>query len=185
MLRVLLTTLAIVLASCACITSPENRSEDNRESAYPDLDWDVVESDSTIHVVVPDGTQIKLRPRDELVFTASASMDSAYPIVLNGVKYTLALAGAREYLRIKYIGTDDPEFLSPEGAAIGDKYMDLQAGGAGPVEEELGWGCYVCLSSGWGAGMSGSISPESCSNIDGSSKVRWFFRKQNTCVRTA
>ena len=181
----LLTILVIVAASCASFRSAESRSRSNPVIPWtPDLHWKVLESESSYYVALPDGSRVELGDDHSRLLTSSCSMDPVRRLTLDGVKYAIALAGAREFLRIKYIETSDPAFLSPDGVSITSTYRDLQAVGAGPLKKELGWACYVCLPSGWAAAVSGSPSDESCSTIGGSSVVRWFFQKASTCVGT-
>ena len=119
-------------------------------------------------------------------------------MLVENVLYTLSVQDDVEP-RIDYIATDSPEFVVPEGLAVGAIYDDLLAKAVGDVIEEPDWGFFVCLPSGWAAVFScdearwGLVGPEKrilkrlggvlyCENQDLRLRtVGWFFRRRGTC----
>ena len=71
---------------------------------------------------------------------------------------------------VSYVGTNDRDFVSPEGVRVGTRFSSLLADGA-KVMREPGWGCHVELHSGWHA-ATGIGGPE-CGR-----KVMWLFKRR-------
>jgi hypothetical protein len=91
---------------------------------------------------------------------------------VDGVEYDVAFSGNS----MKYIAVKDPEFVTPEGFALGVAYGELLDAGGSAAQRYWGTeGCYVCLPSRWAAGIG------ACNDVEMTSKVRWFFQRPGIC----
>ena len=96
------------------------------------------------------GQQLAL-PGETCVHTMAASAQTwpSYATVIDGIRFTLGVDGDA---RVRFVFTNDPAFVPPEGIRIGDSAAKALAAAPGEsVRLEPGWGNYVRLPSGWNA----------------------------------
>lgn len=155
------------------------------ETLLPEIGW-VVRDAATDEAVLelPDGEEARLDLHGDLFMTGSGGLDLTFELNLDGIDYSVAVAPG-ERVRIFFISTTDPAFRSPEGVAVGHRLREVLDAQGGEIEQERGWACFVCLPSGWAAGLpalgeGGRWIPCGAHDPD-TVKISWFFKKRLYC----
>ncbi|MCB1036833.1 MAG: hypothetical protein KDD47_23610 [Acidobacteria bacterium] len=155
-----------------------------RERLLPDLGWTVIGTTADSAVLeIPGRGPTPLFREEAAMMESAASFAPAYSLHLEGVAYSV-VAG-RQSEELTFIVTTDTAFLTPEGAAIGQEFQTLLADHGGELRQETGWACYLCLPSGWAAGLpvlSDDTKWIPCEDhkLD-DAEISWFFKRAGTC----
>ncbi|HEY0170754.1 MAG TPA: hypothetical protein VGB98_07005 [Pyrinomonadaceae bacterium] len=112
----------------------------------------------------------------EMVMAGGATTRKSYDVCYGGVRYSVGTE--RESDVIKWVGTHDPAFRTPEGLAAGDTLEKVLAAAKTEVSAEPGWAFIVYLPSGWWAAfVQGPSMTEG--ELPPSAGVSFFFKRDN------
>jgi len=73
-------------------------------------------------------------------------MDDMYKVTIDGVAFGLGVGGDG---LISYVSTNDPSFITPEGARVGMTLQEMPPSVERRVQRSAGWIFYIRLPSGW------------------------------------
>jgi len=91
---------------------------------------------------VPSATHL---PGSKIIVTPS-HMDDMYKVTIDGVAFGLGVGGDG---LISYVSTNDPSFITPEGARVGMTLQEMPPSVERRVQRSAGWIFYIRLPSGW------------------------------------
>lgn len=99
----------------------------------------------------------------------------AQHLKVDGVTYLIAVNNPKEQ-KVVYVGTLDPNFESPEGYSLETTYSELISATGKGAKQELGWGWYQKLPSGWYACF--MQQRKAVEEPDPGTKVDWFCKRE-------
>jgi outer membrane protein assembly factor BamB len=101
------------------------------------------------------------------IMVSSASLLPLANMEIDNIKFEL---GIDDKNKVKYIQTNDPDFKTDKNIFVGMKFSDMQKTiGTIDVLQELGWGYFAELPSGWNAAFMQEPGDDS--------KIEWFFKR--------
>lgn len=106
--------------------------------------------------------------------TASAQEWPSYQVRDRGSVFLIALDTTDT---VRYIGTYDASFATPEGIRVGSTLEAVRRAGAPAPVQEMGWSAHTELPSGWSVAFtdgSGIDAPP----LSPSSQVKWLFKRR-------
>jgi hypothetical protein len=114
--------------------------------------------------------------RREMIMAGGATSRKLYEVSYGGINYSVGTERQSDVIR--WVGTSDPVFRTPEGLAEGDALEKVLAVAKSEVNREPGWGFFVELPSGWNAAfVQGPSMTEG--ELPPSAGICFFFKRDN------
>jgi hypothetical protein len=177
-MRKMIFVLFSVIILCSC-TSESSKPSSNLKSSKPLSTSKSRKSSSASEnskpLCIGEYFDTKYIKKEKIqIMTSSSSIEEVYKIFRDGIEYDIALD---EKNLIHYIDTIDPDFVTPEGLKMGDKYKVVKKRTDSIVWREAGYAYYIEFPSGWRAGFVQGRTLTEGEVLSDEAEIKWFYKR--------